>query len=90
MTLSAKCALDLLTLLSEGVFEASPWQRFLDCAVLRRLHEIIEDSGSTPVDTVRGVFQEGPEAYPGSAFREKTHIQIAVTNPDCIKAVFRV
>jgi len=84
----------------EGTFRArklpmpsngpKPWQRFLDCAVLRRLHEIIEDSGSTPVDTVRGVFQEGPEAYPGSAFREKTHIQIAVTNPDCIKAVFRV
>ncbi len=66
------------------------WQRFLDCAVLRRLHEIIQDSGAVPVDSVRGVFQEGPEVYPGSAFREKTHIQIAVTNPDCIKAVFRV
>jgi hypothetical protein len=66
------------------------WQRFLDCAVLRRLHEIIRVSGSMPVDTIRGVFQEGPEVYPGSAFREKTHIQIAVMNPSCIKAVFRV
>jgi hypothetical protein len=67
-----------------------PWERFLDCAVLRRLHEIVKDSSSVPIDTVRGVFQEGPEAYPGSAFLEKTHIQIAVMNPDCIKAVFRV
>ena len=66
------------------------WERFLDCAVLRRLHEIIKDSGSASVDSVRGVFQEGQEVYPGSAFREKTHIQIAVMNPDCIKAVFRV
>jgi len=67
-----------------------PWERFLDCAVLRRLHEIIKDSGAASIDTVRGVFQEGQEVYPGSAFREKTHIQIAVMNPDCIKAVFRV
>lgn len=67
-----------------------PWERFLDCAVLRRLHEIIKDSSATQIDTVRGVFQEGQEVYPGSAFREKTHIQIAVMNPDCIKAVFRV
>lgn len=66
------------------------WERFLDCAVLRRLHEIIEDSGAASIDTVRGVFQEGREVYPGSAFREKTHIQIAVRNPDCIKAVFRI
>lgn len=66
------------------------WMRYLDCAVIRRLHEIIEDSHSTPIDTVRGIFQEGEPAYPGSAFLEKTHLQIAVTNLDCIKAVFRV
>jgi len=66
------------------------WMRYLDCAVIRRLHEIIEDSNSPPVDTVRGIFQEGSPIYPGSAFLEKTHIQIAVLNPDCIKAIFRV
>jgi hypothetical protein len=54
------------------------------------LHEIIADSDSPGVDTVRGIFQEGSPIYPGSAFLEKTHIQIAVLNPDCIKAVFRV
>jgi hypothetical protein len=67
-----------------------PWMRYLDCAVIRRLHEIIEDSNSPAVDTVRGIFQEGSPIYPGSAFLERTHIQIAVVNPDCIKAIFRV
>lgn len=68
---------------------AAAWMRYLDCAVIRRLHEIIEDSGSPPIDSVRGIFQEGGPIYPGSAFLEKTHIQIAVMNPDCIKAIFR-
>lgn len=67
-----------------------PWMKFLDCAVVRRLHEIIEDSGAPCVDSVRGIFQEGNPIYPGSAFLEKTHVQIAVMNPGCIKAVFRV
>ncbi len=66
------------------------WMRYLDCAVIRRLHKIIKESDSPSIDTVRGIFQEGKPAYPGSAFLEKTHMQIAVTNLDCIKAVFRV
>jgi DNA-binding CsgD family transcriptional regulator len=41
MILSAKCELDLLTLLSEGVFEASPWQRFLEqVRLLTRSHYV--------------------------------------------------
>jgi hypothetical protein len=36
------------------------------------------------------VFIEGAPIYEGSGFFEKTHIQIAVCNPDCIKGVFRV
>ena len=67
-----------------------PWMRFLDCAVIRRLHEVIEDSGSQPIDTVRGVFQEGNPVYSGSAFLEKTHVQVAVLNLECIKAAFRL
>jgi hypothetical protein len=66
------------------------WMKFLDCAVVRRLHEVVEDSGSLPIDSVRGIFQEGEPIYPGSAFLEKTHVQIAVLNLSCIKAVFRV
>ena len=65
-------------------------RRRLDCAVVRRVHSIVEDSGQEPIDTVRGVFTEGEPIYPGAGFHEKTHVQIAVRNPLCIKGVFRV
>ena len=65
-------------------------RRYLDCAVIRRLHGILEDNGMSPIDSVKGIFLEGAPAYPGSGFREKTHIQIAVCNLACIKGVFRV
>lgn len=65
-------------------------RRNLDCAVIRVLHEIREKSGEPPVDTVRGVFIEGDPIFPDSGFREKTHVQIAVCSPECIKGVFRV
>ena len=85
----------LIATLEEGGGQAplngpAVWMRYLDCAVIRRLHAIIADSGSPPIDTVRGIFQEGDPIYPGSAFFEKTHIQIAVVNSHCVKAVFRV
>jgi hypothetical protein len=65
-------------------------KRHLDCAVIRRLHSIIENAGGEPIDTVKGVFVEGKPLYPRSGFYEKTHIQIAVCKTDCIKGVFRV
>lgn len=65
-------------------------RRYLDCAVIQRLHEIRESNGLLGADTVKGIFTEGLPAYAGSAFREKTHVQIAVRNLDCIKGVFRV
>jgi hypothetical protein len=61
----------------------------LDCAVINYLHRTREGRRQ-PFDTVRGVFIETPELYPGSAFGSKNHIQIAVRNPACIKGVFRV
>ena len=63
-----------------------PLRRNLDCAVIETLH------GSDPdhYDTVRGVFQEGPELYPLSAFQKKNHIQICVRNPQCIRGYFRL
>jgi hypothetical protein len=64
-------------------------RRQLDCAVFQRVHEIYEPTGRG-FDTVRGIFAEGEPAYPGAAFDAKTHVQIAVRNPDCIKGVFRV
>ncbi|WP_213804636.1 hypothetical protein [Granulicella sp. dw_53] len=64
--------------------------RRLDCAVLGHLHDIRSRSIQPAFDTVRGVFIEGAPIYPNSGFREKTHIQIAICNPDVIKGVFRV
>jgi hypothetical protein len=65
-------------------------RRNLDRAVIQQLHVVLEESQLPPVDTVKGVFIEGNPIYPGSGFYEKTHIQIAVRNLDCIKGVFRV
>jgi hypothetical protein len=65
-------------------------RRNLDCAVIRTLHEVREQGGEPPVDTVRGVFVEGAPVFDTSGFHDKTHIQICVRNLDCIKGVFRV
>lgn len=64
--------------------------RFLDCAVIRQLHEMLAAEGEPPFDSVRGLFTEGGELFPGSGFKKKTHVQVAVTNPDLIKGYFRV
>jgi hypothetical protein len=65
-------------------------RRNLDCAVIRLLHQVREEAGEEAVDTVRGVFIEGEPIYSSSGFFSKTHIQICVCNPLCIKGVFRV
>lgn len=67
--------------------------RFLDCAVFRHLHETMDrlneaDPSIEPFDTVRGMFVEGDRVFPGSGIFEKSHVQIAVRNPACIKGLF--
>lgn len=67
--------------------------RYLDCAVFRHLHKIMDtlsehEDDISPFDTVRGMFVEGGKLYPGSGFHQKSHVQIAVRNPRCIKGVF--
>jgi hypothetical protein len=64
--------------------------RYLDCAVIRHLHSALEDQGQEGFDTVRGLFTEGGELFPGSGFKKKTHVQIAVRSNQCIKGFFRV
>jgi hypothetical protein len=65
--------------------------RRLDCAVIEAAHTLAAHGDDfPPFDTVKGVFVEGDQAYPGSGFSDKTHIQIAVRNPKMIKGVFRV
>ena len=65
-------------------------RRNLDCAVIATLHQIRRANGDPPIDTVKGIFIEGARLYDTSGFYDKTHIQICVQNPGCIKGVFRV
>ncbi|MBN9430123.1 MAG: hypothetical protein J0H09_26830 [Burkholderiales bacterium] len=62
--------------------------RRLDRAVIEVMHVAREEQGLPAYDSVRSAFEEGEEFYPGSAFRKKSHIQIAVRNPACIKGFF--
>ena len=55
--------------------------------MIRHLHQSLEGS-SLPYDTVRGMFTEGEELYPGSGFSAQSHVQIAVRNDDCIRGLF--
>lgn len=65
-------------------------RRNLDCAVIEALHAIRKEAGDNPIDTVKGVFIEGGPIYSSSGFFQKTHTQICVRNPACIKGVFRI
>ena len=63
-------------------------RRHLDCAVIEQLHEYLNEEKGKPFDSVRGIFVEGNEIYEGSGFYEKTHAQICIRNPNCIKGYF--
>jgi hypothetical protein len=65
-------------------------RRNLDCAVINLLHKIREDDGEPPIQSVRGVFFEGDRVYETAGFYEKTHTQICIRDPKCVKGVFRV
>ena len=62
--------------------------RPLDRAVIEFLHATNIDT--QVFDSVRGMFVEGKELYEGAGFHEKTHVQIAIRNPQMIKGYFRV
>lgn len=62
--------------------------RDLDCAVIQRIHVYNKQNNIAIFDSVRAPFIEGNEVYPGSGFKEKSHIQICIVNPNCIKGYF--
>ena len=59
-----------------------------DCSVIEMIHNYNEKMGFESYDSIRGIFTEGKEAYPGSGFVEKTHVQLCIVNPNCIKGYF--
>ena len=62
--------------------------RNLDCAVIETVHDYMKTEKGIVFDSVRGTFEEGQEIYPGAGFKEKTHTQVSVLNPNCIKGYF--
>lgn len=62
--------------------------RYLDCAVIEYIHSFLKSKGESPFDSVRAAFMEGSPIYPGAGFNEKTHIQLCIINPNCIKGFF--
>lgn len=62
--------------------------RNLDCAVIQQIHDYNATQGKSCFDSVRGIFTEGGRVYDGAEFFEKTHVQICVCNPNCIKGYF--
>jgi len=65
-------------------------RRNLDCAVINFVHEVRSKTSLEKIDSVRAIFIEGEPIYADSGFYQKSHVQICVCNPECIKGVFRV
>lgn len=63
--------------------------RELDCAVIQRIHQYNIEQNKRRFDSVRGVFLEGRPVYEHSGIMEKTHVQLCVVNPNCIKGYFK-
>ncbi len=73
--------------------------RYRDCAIIQYMHQAIRKTYIADItekgysagkffDSVRGVFTEGDEAFEGAGFSAKSHIQICIRNPNCIKGFF--
>jgi hypothetical protein len=62
--------------------------RYLDCAVIEYTHSFLKTKGESSYDSVRAAFIEGRPIYDGAGFNEKTHIQLCIINPNCIKGFF--
>lgn len=68
---------------------SSDWLlRDLDCAVIERVHYQNKVNSLPEYDSVRGIFTEGKPIFPGAGFKEKTHVQLCIINPNCIKGYF--
>lgn len=59
-----------------------------DCFLVNEYCQLMEQANK-PVDTVRGLFQEGDAIYEGSGILRQSHVQVAVRNPNAIIGLFR-
>ena len=74
---------------NKNIKNSNDWLlRDLDCAVIEHVHELNKENNFPAYDSVRGIFTEGKAAFPGSGFKEKTHVQLCIINPNCIKGYF--
>jgi hypothetical protein len=64
-------------------------RRELDCLVVNEVVESAWHDDGLQFQTVRAPFLEGPPAFPGSAIRKDSHIQVVVRDRACILGVFR-
>jgi hypothetical protein len=64
--------------------------RNLDCAVMEYMHAVRSEQKEERFDSVRAVFPEGAALYPNAGFRDHSHIQLCIRNPNCIKGFFHV
>ncbi|HEU4555826.1 MAG TPA: hypothetical protein VFS25_23480 [Chitinophaga sp.] len=73
--------------------------RELDCATIEFMHmrifkrarlDILQKgfTKEKPFDSTRGVFTEGGPAFEGAGLFAKSHIQLCIRNPNCIKGFF--
>lgn len=62
--------------------------RYLDCAVIEYTMKFLQNKGERTFDSIRAIFIEGDPLYPDAGFHEKSHIQICIINPNCIKGIF--
>lgn len=62
--------------------------RNLDCRVIEFLHNLNKKNNEHEFDSSKGVFIEGNPVYDNSGIYEKTHVQICIRNPNCIKGYF--
>jgi hypothetical protein len=62
--------------------------RKLDCAVINAAIELNRAQNYPEFDSIRSPYFEGNPLYPDAYFMDKTHIQICIRNPECIKGYF--
>jgi len=86
---------DLFSILELSLPQSTPLgtskdllMRKLDCVVIENIHSLQRKENGRPFDSARGVFIEGEALYPTAGFYEKSHIQLCIRNPNCIKGFF--